>query len=111
MSATDQQMQTYADGRMRKRAEGFRAIVDSARDDKASIEAVFDRAANGAAWNDARTDGPPKLLTQQSFLVYNSVITLFLKCIDGTATLQDLSDLHGNWPQFQELCVRPVGEN
>lgn len=106
--ATDQQMQVFADQRIRVRAEAARALVDAMRDDKAALDSVYDRAANGSAWNDGRTDGPPKLLGSQDVLVYNSVATLLLKCIDGTATSQDITDLHGNWPVFQSACVRPV---
>lgn len=107
-AATDQQMQQYANERVRVRAEQARSFISSLRDDKAAIDSVYDRAANGAAWNDARNDGPPALLTSQSMLVYNSVATLLLKCIDGTATSQDITDLHANWPVFQSACVRPV---
>lgn len=106
--ATDQQMQTFANERLRVRAEQLRLIVNEMRDDKAALDSVYDRAANGAAWNDARTDGPPKLLGSQDILVYNSVVTLLLACIDGTATLQNIADLHANWPVFQAACARPV---
>lgn len=58
MAATDAQMQAYCDQRIRVRAEQVRALVNSMRDDKAAIDAAYDRAANGAAWTDARTDGP-----------------------------------------------------
>ncbi len=108
MPATDIQMQVYCDTRIRVRAEEMRHAVFAFRDDKAAIEDVFDRAANGDPWDDARTDGPPNLLNQQDVLVYNSVATLFLKCIDGTATAQDVSDLNANWTQFQAACVQPV---
>lgn len=107
--ATDQQMQHYADERIRVRAEQCRSIINALRDDRAAIDAVYDRAANGATWNDNRTDGPPKLLTSSDALVYNSVASLLLKCVDGTATLQDISDLHGNWAVFQAACVRSIG--
>ncbi len=108
MSASDQQMQVYCDQRIRPRAEQSRGLVAALRDDKAAIDAVYDRSANGAAWTDARTDGPPKLLASQDVLVYNSVATLLLKCIDGTATSQDITDLHANWSVFQAACVRPI---
>jgi hypothetical protein len=36
--ATNQQMQAFADQRIRPRAEQFRALVNSLRDDKASID-------------------------------------------------------------------------
>lgn len=107
--ATDAQMQAYADQRLRPRAEQARALVASLRDDKASIEDIFDRAQNGDPWNDARTDGPPSLLVSQDMLVYNSVAVLLLKCVDGTATLQEVADLNANWSQFMSACVRPIG--
>lgn len=109
MAATDQQMQTFADTRIRVRAEQIRAIVNALRDDKAAIDSIYDRAANGAAWADNRTDGPPKLLASQDILVFNAFASLFLKCIDGTATAQDVADLHGNLAVFEAACVRPVG--
>lgn len=108
MPATDQQMQTYCDERIRPRAEQCRALVNALRDDKLAIDAAYDRAANGAAWSDARTDGPPKLLASADVLTYNTVITLLLKCVDGTATSQDVSDLHSNWAAFQSACVRAI---
>jgi hypothetical protein len=108
--ATDAQMQAYASDRIRVRAEAARALVNALRDDKASIDAVYDRAANGAAWTDNRQDGPPKLLVSQDVLVYNAVITLLLACIDGTAVTADVQSLHANWPVFQAACVHaPVG--
>ncbi len=108
MPATDAQMQTYADTRLRPRAEQARAFIAALRDDKAAIDDVYDRAANGAAWADNRTDGPPNLLASADMLTYNTVATLLLKCIDGTATLQDITSLSGNWAAFQTACVRPL---
>jgi hypothetical protein len=108
MAATDIQMQSFSDARIRQRAESFRKIVAQCRDDKAAIDDVYDRAANGAAWNDARLDGPPNLLTSQDVLTYNAFITIFLKCIDGTATAQEVADLQANWAPFQSACVRAV---
>ncbi len=105
--AVDAQMQAYCDQRLRVRAEQARALIAAMRDDEAAIGDEYDRAANGAAWHDARTDGPPKLLASADVLLYNSVAAMLLKCIDGTATAQDVADLHGNWPVFQSACVRP----
>lgn len=110
MAASDEQMQQYCDQRIRVRAEELRASVNSLRDDKASIDEAYARASGGAAWADSRTDGPPKLLSGADVLNYNTVITALLACIDGTATLQDVTDLHGNWAAFQSTCVRPVGQ-
>src|SRR5438309_1645371 len=106
-AANDSQVQAYCDQRIRPRAEQLRALVNAMRDDKAAIDAVYDRAANGAAWNDARTDGPPKLLGSQDVLVYNAFATLLLSCIDGTAVTGDVANLHANLAVFQAACVRP----
>lgn len=108
MPATDQQMQTYCDERIRPRAEQCRSLVNALRDDKVAIDAAYDRAANGTAWADARTDGPPKLLASADVLTFNTVMTLLLKCVDGTATAQDVADLNSNWAAFQAACVRAV---
>jgi hypothetical protein len=107
--ANDSQMQAYADQRVRQRAEQARALVAALRDDKAAIDDIYDRAANGAAWNDARDDGPPSLLTSQDMLVYNAVASLLLECVDGTATTEDVGQLVANWPTFMSACVRPIG--
>lgn len=101
MSANDQQMQIYASERIRVRAEQFRSLINSCRDDKAAIDAAYDRAANGATWNDNRTDGPPKLLDSQDFLVFNAFISDFLTQIDS-------GTMHNNLAVFQSACVRSI---
>lgn len=106
--ATDTQMQAYADQRIRVRAEAFRALLNGFRDDKAAIDDVYDRAANGSAWADARGDGPPKLLASQDVLAFNAFITLFTKCFDGVATAQDVADMKANLAVFQAACVHPA---
>lgn len=108
--ATNEQMQEYANTRIRVRAEQSRALVESFRDDKFAGESVYARASGLTPWNDSRTDGPPKLLASQDFLVFDSVAVLLLRCIDGTATADDVAALHANWPVFQSACVRPVSQ-
>jgi hypothetical protein len=105
--ATDTQMQAYADQRVRVRAEQARAFVAALRDDKAAIDDIYARSVGQMPWSDGRTDGPPTLLDQQDMLSYNATATLLLKCIDGTATLQDVADLSASWPVFMTACVRP----
>lgn len=101
MSATDQQMQQYANERIRVRAEQFRALINACRDDKAAIDAVYDRATNGVAWTDSRIDGPPKLLASQDFLVFNAFVSDFIAAVDSGA-------MHNNLNVFQAACVRPL---
>lgn len=113
MSATDQQMQQFCNERIRPRAEQLRALINAFRDDKTAIDAAYDRAANGAAWADARTDGPPKLLASQDVLVFNAFASDFLACIDGLGANDaekagHLNGVHANLAVFEAACVRPV---
>lgn len=107
--ATDQQVQTYANERIRVRAEAFRKLVAQCRDDKLAIEDVFEACAQQSpTWIDNRTDGPPSLLTPQDVLVYNTMLFMFLALVDGTLTDQNKSEFSASWPQFQAACVRSV---
>lgn len=108
--ANDQQMQQYCDQRIRPRAEQLRALVNALEDDQSAIPDIWDRAANGAPWNDGREDGPPTLLDSGDVLAYNVVSGLLLKCINGTATLAEIASLAANWQTFQLACVRPVND-
>jgi hypothetical protein len=94
----------------------FRALINACRDDKAAIDAVYDRAANGAAWSDQRADGPPKVLASQDVLTFNAFISLFIDIVDGVGGVQSgtggeqkIFNLHANLAPFQAACVRPVG--
>ena len=107
--ATDEQMQAYANDRIRVRAEQTRALIASLRDDKVAITDVYDRADGGAAWDDDRTDGPPKLLASSDVLAFNAFADLLLKAVDGTATEGDIGQLASNWITVQTMCVRPIG--
>lgn len=111
--ATDQQMQAYANERIRPRAEAFRLLKNMFADDKAAIDSVYDRADGGAAWNDNRTDGPPKLLASQDVLVYNAFISNFISLVTGSgendATKAAIvNGIRDNLAVFQSACVRPV---
>jgi hypothetical protein len=109
MAANDAQMQQFANERIRVRAEQFRSLVNSFRDDKAAMDEVYARAVSETPWSDNRTDGPPKLLASQDVLVFNAFTSLFLSCVDGTAVTTDVQSLNANLAVFQSACVRPVG--
>lgn len=118
MSATDEQMQRYADERIRRRAEQLRAVFASMRDDRAALGEVYDRADGGDPWADDRTDGPPKLLLSQDVLVYNTIIFNLVKVLDGVeeGTEQQIAnqraayvaEVRNNWAQFMQACVQPI---
>lgn len=119
--ATDQQMQTFCDQRIRPRAEQLRAVYNAMTDDKASIADEFSRAANGPIWNDARTDGPPHLLASgpgsspDDLSNYNAFATALLNLINGTSVANgstvaaDAATVHANWSVLMDACVRPAG--
>ncbi len=111
MSAADIQMQTYADTRIRPRAEAFRLLVAQCTDDKNNIGDEYARATSVSAWADNRTD-PPHLLkagnsaNPDDFLNYNALATTFLALIAGTATPAQVAAFPGQWAVFQNACVR-----
>jgi len=115
MAATDPQMQSFADTRIRVRAESFRAFLAAITDDKNSIGDEYARASSNSAWADNRADGPPHLLqagnsaNPDDFLNYNAVITTLIACANGTATLQNIADLPGQLAVWQRACVRSPG--
>lgn len=115
MEATDQQMQRFADERVRVFAERARALRIEAADHKAAIDDVYARAVGSERWNDARTDGPPHLLqsgdsaSPDDMLVFNSFISLLEKFFSGTfADLSEANSAADQWAVLQDACVRPV---
>ena len=108
--ATDQQVQTYANERIRVRAEQFRALVNACRDDKLALEDVYAACVQqNPTWTDNRTDGPPVLLTPQDVLTYNTILFMMLALVDGTLTNENKAEFAANWATFQQACVRSVG--
>ena len=116
-NATDQQMQTYCDERLRPFAESARSLYLAARDHKAAIDDVYARATSASQWADARTDGPPHLLAAgdaanpNDVTNFNSFITALAAIIDGTNTGADAANaaaLRSAWATLQRACVRPV---
>lgn len=106
--ATNQQVQTYVNERIRPRAEQFRALVASLADDRLAIDDVYAAAVQPTNWTDLRSDGPPHLLGLADVLVYNSIAALHGKFVAGTATAQDVTDFAANWPVFQRACTRAI---
>lgn len=107
--ATDQQVQVFADARIRQRAQDVRALLIRIQDDLVAIPDIYE-ACNQVSptWTDNRIDGPPHLLAPSDVLVYNTVAQALLKCIAGTATAQDVIDLGANWAAFQRACVQAI---
>jgi hypothetical protein len=99
-AATDQQMQAFADQHVRPRAEAIRALVAGMESDNAGMGdmyARFNQASPGyAPWADARTDGPPHLLTEESIAKYNTFMVAILAAIKN----------HSEYANVMAMCVR-----
>ncbi len=73
MAATDTQVQTYVNSRVRPHAELARQLALAFDDDLAVIDDVYANLTAGSpTWVDNRTDGPPHLLTPSDVLAFNS---------------------------------------
>ncbi len=105
--ATNAQMQSFADARIRPFAEAARALLLSANDHKAALDDVYARASGTSAWTDARTDGPPHLLaagnsaSPDDVLNFNAFLTKLQTFFTSTAASE--------WGVLARACVRPPG--
>ena len=99
MAATNQQVQTFANERVRPWSELMRSVYLLAKDHKANLGDVYDNLTNSPNWTDSRTDGPPHLLVPNDILAFNTFITDIIAAIEGNA----------QWPIIQKACVRPPG--
>lgn len=113
--ATDIQMQSYADQRLRPFAEALRALFAAAADHQAAIDDVYARGVGSSRWNDVRTDGPPHLLASgnaanpDDVLNFNTLLTRLLQLKNGTfANVGEANQFAALWAVLQDACVRPL---
>lgn len=113
--ATNAQMQKFADERVRTLAEHFRAVLAEATDHRSAIDSVYERAAGTNRWDDARTDGPPKLLmsggsaSPDDMLNFNTFCAALLDIVNGVGTdATNAANLRSTWAVLVDACVRPV---
>jgi hypothetical protein len=115
MAATDQQMQTFANERIRPRAEQFRALDLACADDKAALDDEYARAQAGPLWSDARADGPPHLLASgpgsspDDLTNYNALLDLWRKFRTGTFVSRGRGEQRGGPVHGPDAGVRPAG--
>jgi hypothetical protein len=104
MTATDAQMQAFADQRIRPFAEAARSLYLAAKDHKAAIDDVYARATSASGWADNRTDGPPHLLQSgnsanpDDVLNFNTFVTNLIAFVEGEAS----------WTTLERACVRAL---
>lgn len=112
VTATDAQMQAFADQRIRPFAESLRLLLAQAQDHKAAITDEFTRAGSGPLWNDARTDGPPHLLASgptsspDDVSNFNSLLDAIISLL--TTTGGSIAGHSGEYQILQRACVRPL---
>ena len=98
-NATDQQVQSFVDQRVRPRAEQSRNLATLMLEDIASIDDIYNALnVQTPTWSDNRTDGPPHLAAPADVLAFNA----FLHDVSASITG------HAQYPVVQKLCVRPI---
>lgn len=83
MEATDQQVQTFVNERMRPWCEQARALYLLSKDHTAAIGDVYANLTTSPTWTDQRTDGPPSLLGPNDVLSWNSFMVELNKLFEG----------------------------
>lgn len=112
MAATNEQVQQYANERVRPRCEQIRNLYLACKDDKATIGDVYANLTNAPDWTDSRPDAPPRLLTPNDVLAWNTFITQFIALVEGTfADVGAANSAAAQYPVVQQACVRPAQVN
>jgi hypothetical protein len=100
MAASDVQVQTFVDSRIRPRCEQIRALLLAINDDIASIGDVYAALTQqNPTWTDQRKDGVPHLMVSSDVLAVNAILH------DLQTAIQNNSQL----PIVLLGCVRSVG--
>jgi hypothetical protein len=117
-AATDQQMQQFANDRLRPFAEHLRAIFIEGADHQSAIDDVYARGVSNSRWTDSRTDGPPHLLQSgnaanpDDMLNFNTALARIAQFKTGTfANVGEANDFAALWAVLQDACVRPAQVN
>ena len=99
--ATDAQVQSFVNNRIRPRAEQIRALEILMTDDISSIDDVYNALnQQSPTWSDNRDDAPPHLLTPSDILAINTFLH----------DIQDAIKNHAQYPIVLKACVRPPSQ-
>lgn len=108
MAATNAQVQSYVNERVRPRCEEIRALYLRCKDDKANSDDVYANLNGTPDWTDTRADAPPTLLTPNDVLAWNTFIDGFIKFVEGTFISQaDANTASAQYAVVLQGCVRP----
>ena len=97
--ATNAQVQTFVNERMRPWCEQARALYLLSKDHTAAIGDVYANLTTSPDWTDNRADGPPALLGPNDVLAWNAFMVAFNTFVEGNA----------NYTVILKACVRPPG--
>ncbi len=74
--ATDQQVQRFADDRVRARCRQIRSLYLACKSDKQAFDDIYAALTQqNPTWTDSNTFSPPHLLTGNDVLAWNTFIT------------------------------------
>lgn len=105
--ATDLQVQTYVNERVRPRAEQIRALILAMRDDRAAFADIFEALTQSTpTWTDDRDTVPHRLLGTD-VLAWNTFLFGVLACVDG-GSASDMQQAAPQLPVVLSACVRPL---
>lgn len=111
-AATNQQVQTFVNERMRPYCEAIRAVKLETDDNEGAIGDIYANLNNNPDWTDNRTDGPPSLLAPSDVLAWNTFMFHFKRLIDGCASdaerIASANEVKNGWATILKACVRPV---
>lgn len=97
MPATDQQVQSFVDSRIRPHAELVRNLKILFDTDISLIDDIYQALSQpNPTWSDNRTDGPPHLLTPADILAINTFLHNIRDAIQNDA----------QWAIVEKACVR-----
>ena len=98
-AATNYQVQNFVDQRIRPHAEKARELVIVFDDDIGAIDDIYAAlSVQSPTWTDARSDGPPHLLTPADVLAINTFLH----------DMRDALKNHASYPLVLKACVRGV---
>lgn len=115
MPATPQQVQAYADSRIRPRCEQIRALLLALEDDLATITEIRDSANDPTfIWTDSRGDSPPRYLVKSDVSGYANFAQQLVAILRGTLAndvqrVAAANMIASAMPIVLRSCVRGVG--
>lgn len=98
MPASNAQVQTFVNDRVRPWSERARALYLQAKDHKAAIDDVYANLTDSPDWTDTHNGNPPHLLTPSDVLAWNAFVSAFIDFVEGDA----------NYAKVLQACVRSV---